>query len=493
MNVPARAPSPAVRSQNVPSPLRAPTRPYAQDRSPFPVSISQEELGYEGELHQDQTPGHAQDSERADSSGRGSPSFGLDSPTPSVRSSGAPHVQPQAGRAVQDMLLPPKDRGGASPVARNTPSPLGPLPAWGASNPTIRGDLEQARKDIAGLEGRMTEVTLDHKKTSEQLTSTLQHRHKDAVTQQKIIRELDTVAKVIRSHDHAVSQLLQHASGVEPAHNSIREELKEQNRALREALAEVQERVTQMSSQLRDLIKQTIETAKDHFEALGPLPEGYRRVETLNGPYALHQSSYRSLQRHVQFYESRAQADRRSERLHVDISQQMLCHLAMWKKGLGINQDILGHSALFDLYSFAQVRNLPDLYADTSRELHLAATDAGHKLLSNYPRLPHAEALWETMIAAMAEALPRLRVAPMGEDAQVHVALGRCPHPAARSGALVRDDERAADWRNDIIFAVRALTIYCRVFRVACRPKPQLHIQEATREMTLTLSCHLQG
>lgn len=423
-----------------------------------PESVSQDHLPLSTDGLQPRPPARPWDSERSNRSGASSPPFSYDSPTSSaqsVRGTGASPNPPADALRPESPLLPPRGKEGAGAAARGAASPLGQL-NWGAQNASVRTELQDIKealgKVIPALQGVIGQV---------------QTLNGCRVLDDQRIRDLQRQVDVYGEHVQAMQEL--------------RKEVQLKDAELRALIAQAFERLDSTQNSVKNLTELCVENTEDKFEALGPLPKNYRRVQTSNGPYALHNDVYRRLIPFLDFHGAPPQADARRLRTHVEVSRQMLSHLAMWQNGLSLAPELLGYAAVRDLCAFARRRDIKDLLEVTLKELHEAGMAAMAPLLSQHARQATVQDMAEDMVAAMCR-LQTEDVVPQGsQEQQLQVVIGRTPTGGVRSGPLFASEERAPEWRQDLRFAFRAFSLYCRVFRATVRANPQIEAREGHR------------
>lgn len=495
---PTSAASPSS-TQDPHAPLMAPNRPFAPSRraDSFPRSITQEELGYDPSDMLLRSPTLSlSDSQRgartegSTAQRQHSPPFELDSPRQKAETAPLRLPRPDAGA-----LLPARNRDGVPVQDRRAPSPLKDV-QWGSQNAGLRADVDKARTSIEALKTNMVEVQQYLQATSgrnHQLTTHLLQVEQQLVTAHAHRDTLQAQVRQLQSRDAVWVATL--AQAVENTQDVIykQDEAAQQSQQIHRRVQTATEETERLKACYDDLAQCFVTAEAQRFEALGPLPDHYRRIDTSNGPVALHKSTCLLLRPYVDFSEGPNATSTGAGRTCVAITKELLGTIAAWKNGLYIGEDVIGHGALYAMYRFALVHRKDDLRCAVEQELQRTALAAGHRILDHYERSTQAEACWNQLVRAVSAALPLMKPDAEGEGSIVRVNLGRCPHAAARSGPLYGDGDRLPDWRADIAMAHQALAAYCRSFHVFCSANTQLQIQEGTREMMLSWSCKLLG
>lgn len=446
--------------------LRAQARRHPPDHPhSFPESVSQDHLPLTADELQ-RHPGRPWDTERSNRSGASSPPFQFDSANSSAQSlqvSGPSPVPPKDIRQTDSPLLPSRARDGVSPGPKPAASPLSQL-NWAAQSASARNEVHNLREAIIKMTTALAE-------TRGKVDELIQIRGKDGERFVEIGRQII----ILDQHAQRAAQL--------------QEIVQVKDGELRGLIAQSHDRVDALQNQVKNLTELCIDNTEDKFEAQGPLPRHYRRIQTSNGPYALHNDVYRRLIPYLDFHAAQGGQDGRPSRTHVEVSRQMLSHLAMWKNGLSLAPELIGFAGLRDLCAYARNNDLQDLLGVTLKELHEAGVAAMAPVISKHPRHTSVKLLGDAMVRAMCDLQTKDDAQQAGKEAVLQVLVPRPPQGIVRPGPLLGGEDRTPEWRQDLTFAFRAFTLYCGVFRVTCHGNPVIEVRDNDRHLILHIPC----
>ena len=268
-----------------------------------------------------------------------------------------------------------------------------------------------------------------------------------------------------------------------------------QNAFLKNNLAAVQQRTQTLQENYAALTDHLVKSMDDRFEMLGPLPPDHVRIDTLNGPFPLHQQTEVKLRPYVEFFSANSDDGHRAgkTRVHVNITKEVLANLAAWANGLYIGEEVLGHGALWSLYCYGRTQGSQRLQDDFGKELHSAGVEASVRVLNTYAkeRRHYVSSYVSKMVDAIAQVIRTDTTPKDSNKVTVRVPLGLSLEPGLKSQPLYNDADTMPEWRADVARAFLAATEYCKKFHVSCADDPQLNVHEASKTVTLLIECRL--